>query len=86
MSYTDHNCFRGCHPGTYKATASDQVEALRHAHIPELKAIAADRDLAITVRQAAERTIRKIQRLAKQGVVCGTPETINNHPSTLNQQ
>jgi hypothetical protein len=41
----------------------DRLEDLKDATLPELQAIAADPDMQLTVRKAAERTIRKIRRM-----------------------
>jgi hypothetical protein len=51
-----------------------RLDLLKSMHIPELRQVVADPDVQLAVRKAAERTIRRIQKLAAQGCVCGISE------------
>jgi hypothetical protein len=61
MSAEQHTKFHA-HHGGYWITVDDQLDAMRRMTIPELQAVAADKDLGVTVRKAAERAIRRLQR------------------------
>jgi hypothetical protein len=55
-----------------------RLDLLKSMHIPELRQVVADPDVQLTVRKAAERTIRRIQKLAAQGCICGISESVKS--------
>jgi len=55
----------------------DRLDRLKKMTIPELQAIITDQEIQLTVRKAAERTLRKLRKLAS---VPAQPSTINHQP------
>jgi hypothetical protein len=77
MSYENHPAFRGASPGSWKTTATDQLTVINDMTLAELRAVAEDRDLAATVRTAADRAIKRHARQARAAI---------NQPSTTTNQ